>query len=131
MSTMSTQQSTCICCLDDLSYGLNTLGPLCLWQCFSKFVVRRMHRHLHDDIKIREQVEPTLLTSSALFDLKINLDYYFYKTREVIFLIFVSPYFWSSELYFILPPEFLQFCFDHHLVRLAYMTLITNCKGLL
>ena len=19
---------------DDLSYGLNTLGPLCLWQCF-------------------------------------------------------------------------------------------------
>ena len=20
---------------DDLSYGLNTLGPLCLWQCFS------------------------------------------------------------------------------------------------
>ena len=33
MSTMSTQQSTCFCCLDDLSYGLNTLGPLCLWQC--------------------------------------------------------------------------------------------------
>ena len=21
---------------DDLSYGLNTLGPLCLWQCFKK-----------------------------------------------------------------------------------------------
>ena len=21
------------CCRDDLSYGLNTLGPLCLWQC--------------------------------------------------------------------------------------------------
>ena len=20
---------------DDLSYGLNTLGPLCLWQCFA------------------------------------------------------------------------------------------------
>ena len=75
---------------DDLSYGLNTLGPLCLWQC-SKFVVRRMHRHLLDDIKIREQVEPTLLTSSALFDLNINLDY-FYKTQEVVFLIFVSPY---------------------------------------
>ena len=35
MSTMSTQQSTCFCCWDDLSYGLNTLGPLCLWQCFS------------------------------------------------------------------------------------------------
>ena len=34
MSIMSTQQSTCFCCLDDLSYGLNTLGPLCLWQCF-------------------------------------------------------------------------------------------------
>ena len=33
MSTMSTQQSTCFCCWDDLSYGLNTLGPLCLWQC--------------------------------------------------------------------------------------------------
>ena len=32
---MSTQQSTCFCCWDDLSYGLNTLGPLCLWQCFS------------------------------------------------------------------------------------------------
>ena len=30
---MSTQQSTCFCCWDDLSYGLNTLGPLCLWQC--------------------------------------------------------------------------------------------------
>ena len=35
MSTMLTQQSTCFCCWDDLSYGLNTLGPLCLWQCFS------------------------------------------------------------------------------------------------
>ena len=35
----------------------------------SKFVVRRRHQHLLDDIKIREQVEPTLLTSSALFDL--------------------------------------------------------------
>merc|ERR1711994_1232984 len=34
MSTMSTQQSTCFCCWDDFSYGLNTLGPLCLWQCF-------------------------------------------------------------------------------------------------
>ena len=34
MSTMLTQQSTCFCCLDDLSYELNTLGPLCLWQCF-------------------------------------------------------------------------------------------------
>ena len=33
MSTMLTQQSTCFCCLDDLSYELNTLGPLCLWQC--------------------------------------------------------------------------------------------------
>ena len=22
---------------DDLSYGLNTLGPLCLWQCFKGF----------------------------------------------------------------------------------------------
>ena len=32
---MSTHQSTCFCCWDDLSYGLNTLGPLCLWQCFS------------------------------------------------------------------------------------------------
>ena len=42
---------TCFCCWDDLSYGLNTLGPLCLWQC-----------------------------------------------------------------YFILPPEFLQLCFDHQLV---------------
>ena len=38
---MSTQQSTCFCCLDDLSYGLNTLGPLCLWQCFSI----EQHRH--------------------------------------------------------------------------------------
>ena len=53
---------------DDFSYGFDTLGPLCLWQC-SKFVVRRMHRHLLDDIKIREQVEPILLTLSALFDL--------------------------------------------------------------
>ena len=25
--------STCFCCWDDLSYGLNTLGQLCLWQC--------------------------------------------------------------------------------------------------
>ena len=25
--------STCFCCWNDLSYGLNTLGPLCLWQC--------------------------------------------------------------------------------------------------
>ena len=33
MSTMSTQQSTCFSCWDDLSYGLDTLGPLCLWQC--------------------------------------------------------------------------------------------------
>ena len=33
MSTMSTQQSTCFCCWDYLSYGLNTLGQLCLWQC--------------------------------------------------------------------------------------------------
>ena len=39
MSTMSTQQSTCFCCLDDLSYGLNTLGPLCLWQCFLNFLI--------------------------------------------------------------------------------------------
>ena len=39
-----------------------------------------------------------------------------YKTQEVVFLIFVSPYFLYSELYFILPPEFLQFCFDHQLV---------------
>ena len=23
---------------DDLSYGLNTLGPLCLWQCLFVFV---------------------------------------------------------------------------------------------
>ena len=23
---------------DDLSYGLNTLGPLCLWQCFRKII---------------------------------------------------------------------------------------------
>ena len=38
MSTMSTQQSTCFCCWDDLSYGLNTLGPLCLWQCFFLFL---------------------------------------------------------------------------------------------
>ena len=37
MSTMSTQQSTCFCCWDDLSYGLNTLGPLCLWQCFAVY----------------------------------------------------------------------------------------------
>ena len=39
MSTMSTQQSTCFCCWDDLSYGLNTLGPLCLWQCFWIFAI--------------------------------------------------------------------------------------------
>ena len=25
------------CCWDVLSYGLNTLGPLCLWQCFKHF----------------------------------------------------------------------------------------------
>ena len=39
MSTMSTQQSTCFCCLDDLSYGLNTLGPLCLWQCLNPSLI--------------------------------------------------------------------------------------------
>ena len=28
---------------DDLSYGLNTLGPLCLWQCFLYFVKQPGH----------------------------------------------------------------------------------------
>ena len=83
MSTMSTQQSTCFCCWDDLSYGLNTLGPLCLWQC--------------------------------LQNSRSGISYF----RIPVFLVI--------RIFFILPPEFLQFCFEHQLVRLA--TLITNCKG--
>ena len=27
---------------DDLSYGLNTLGPLCLWQCFFLNIVKNI-----------------------------------------------------------------------------------------
>ena len=34
-------------------------------------------------------------------------------------------------MYFILPPKLLQFCFYHHPVRLANMTLITHYQGLL
>ena len=30
MPTMSTQHASAV----GMSYGLNTLGPLCLWQCF-------------------------------------------------------------------------------------------------
>ena len=44
MSTMLTQQSTCFCCWDDLSHGLNTLGPLCLWQCFLLHNLFRVER---------------------------------------------------------------------------------------
>ena len=45
---MSTQQSTCFCCLDDLSNGLNTLGPLCLWQCllFACFIPTFSHSEI-------------------------------------------------------------------------------------
>ena len=30
--------STCFSCWDDLSYGLNALGPLCLWQYLKKYL---------------------------------------------------------------------------------------------
>ena len=32
--TVNTSIVLSFCCRDDLSYGFNTLGPLCLWQCF-------------------------------------------------------------------------------------------------
>ena len=84
MSTMSTQQSTCFCCWDDLSYGLNTLGPLCLWQC--------------------------------LQNSRSGISYF----RIPVFLVI--------RIVFHFTPRIPTIFFDHQLVRLAYMTLITNCN---
>ena len=69
MSTMSNQQSTWFCCWDDypfwddyMSYGLNTLGPLCLWQCLYHCHVHctiqynTMHCHVQNNIISRIEV---------------------------------------------------------------------------
>ena len=46
---------------DDLSYGLNTLGPLCLWQCFFKLNVM-----FKFGFATQEAVHSTLLVFSLL-----------------------------------------------------------------
>ena len=70
-------------------------------------------------------------TSKMLFAMVVKFLDHFYKTQEVVFLVFVSPYFLESDLYFSSPPKFLKFCFDHQLVELAYMAFSTNSKELL
>ena len=71
MSTMLTQQSTCFCCWDDLSYGLNTLGPLCLWQCFlhppqSTAILHPCRQDRHHSSNASSTMCPTPQTHPAL-----------------------------------------------------------------
>ena len=51
-----------------------------------------VHNSNHPNSRSMLIVESTLLTWSALFDLFFAFEY-FYKTQEVVFLVFVSPYF--------------------------------------
>ena len=37
---------------DDLSYGLNTLGPLCLWQCFFFVLAKSQIVYLSINVEI-------------------------------------------------------------------------------
>ena len=85
MSTMSTQQSTCFCCLDDLSYGLNTLGPLCLWQCFQNVVHSHSDGHkFYTNMSFRFCAQK--LMSTLWFDLKPMHKHTFYQYRQMTFL---------------------------------------------
>ena len=51
-----------------------------------------VHNSNHPNSRCMLIVESTLSTWSALFDLLFAFGY-FYKTQEVVFLVFVSPYF--------------------------------------
>ena len=80
---------------------------------FFSLIIRSIFSHIGDISQIFPifQTLPPMVLSQYLSALTTV----FYKTQEMVFLVV----------------KFLQVCFDHRLVPLAYMSLSTNCQGLL
>ena len=77
------QNVNCSCCkIPGINYKFGKIDG----NGVTEIVVRSMLQRLLNDIKFRKHVESTLLAWSALFN-------YFYKTQELVFPVFVSPYF--------------------------------------